>query len=50
MTHKQLAGEVFPSQRVYLFLTELTDITEPFGAPFELTERLRHTDITERYS
>ncbi len=31
-------------------LTELTDLTERFGARFELTERLRHTDITERYS
>ena len=31
-------------------LTELTDLTEPFGAPFEPTEGLRHTDITERYN
>ena len=31
-------------------LTELTDLTEHFNQRFELTERLRHTDITERYS
>jgi len=30
-------------------LTERTEFTEPFGAHFEPTERLRHTDITERY-
>ena len=49
MTHKQLAGEVFLSQRVILFLTEPTELTEPFCAHFEPTEGLRHTDITERY-
>ena len=31
-------------------LTELTDLTELVAHCFELTERLRHTDITERYS
>ena len=31
-------------------LTELTDLTELFNQRFELTERLRHTDITERFS
>ena len=31
-------------------LTELTDLTEHFSQRFEPTERLRHTDITERYS
>ena len=31
-------------------LTEHTDLTELFGARFDSTERLRHTDITERYS
>ena len=31
-------------------LTELTDLTELFGAHFELTERLRHTEFTERFS
>ena len=30
-------------------LTELTDLTELFGARFEPTERLRHTEVTERY-
>ena len=30
-------------------LTERTEFTEPFGAHFEPTEGLRHTDITERY-
>ena len=38
----RLAGEVFS-------LTERTEFTEPFGARFELTERLRHTEFTERY-
>ena len=31
-------------------LTELTEFTEPFGAHFEPTEGLRHTEFTERYS
>ena len=38
------------SQRVFLSLTELTDLTELFHQRFESTERLRHTDITERFS
>ena len=38
------------SRRVYLSLTELTDLTEPFGAHFEPTEGLRHTENTERFS
>ena len=50
MTHKQLAGEFFLSQRTFLSLTELTEPTEPFGAHFEPTEGLRHTENTERYS
>ena len=37
------------SRRVYLSLTEHTDLTEPFGAHFEPTEGLRHTDITEAF-
>ena len=49
MTHKQLAGKVFPSQRVFLSLTERTEFTELFGAHFELTERLRHTEVTEAF-
>ena len=44
----RFAGEFFLSRRIFLSLTELTDLTDLFGAPFELTERLRHTDITER--
>ena len=31
-------------------LTELTDLTELFNQRFEPTERLRHTEFTERYS
>ena len=46
----RFAGKFFLSRRIFLSLTELTDLTEPFGARFELTERLRHTDITERFS
>ena len=30
-------------------LTERTEFTELFGAQFETTERLRHTENTERY-
>ena len=30
-------------------LTELTDLTDPFGAPFDPTERLRHTEFTEAF-
>ena len=30
-------------------LTEFTDLTELFGARFEPTERLRHTEFTEGY-
>ena len=50
MTHKQHAGEVFLSRWGGLSLTELTDLTELFHQRFEPTERLRHTDITERLS
>ena len=32
-----------------LSLTERTEFTEVFGTHFELTERLRHTEFTERY-
>ena len=31
-------------------LTERTEFTEPFGAHFEPTEGLRHTENTERFS
>ena len=30
-------------------LTERTEFTEPFGAQFEPTERLRHTEFTEAF-
>ena len=39
----QVAGEFFS-------LTERTEFTEPFGARFEHTEGLRHTEFTEHYS
>ena len=32
-----------------LSLTERTEFTELFGAQFEPTEGLRHTEFTERY-
>ena len=37
------------TRRGVLSLTERTEFTEVFGAHFELTERLRHTEFTERY-
>ena len=37
------------TRRGVLSLTERTEFTEVFGAHFELTERLRHTEVTERY-
>ena len=45
----RVAGKFLLSQRVFLSLTERTEFTEPFGTRFELTERLRHTEFTERY-
>ena len=45
----RLAGEFLLSRRIFLSLTELTDLTEHFNQCFELTERLRHTDITEAF-
>ena len=45
-SHKEY---LFLQQRVFLSLTEHTDVTELFGARFEPTERLRHTDITEAF-
>ena len=46
-SHKEY---LFLQQRVFLSLTEHTDVTELFHQRFEPTERLRHTDITERFS
>ena len=34
----------------FFSLTERTEFTEPFGAHFEPTEGLRHTENTERFS
>ena len=45
----RLAAEFFLSQRTFFSLTEHTDLTEPFAHSFELTEGLRHTDITEAF-
>ena len=46
----QGAGEFFFARRVFLSLTEHTDLTELFHPRFEPTEGLRHTDNTERFS
>ena len=40
----------FSHGEYFFSLTERTEFTEPFGAHFEPTERLRHTEVTERYS
>ena len=45
----RFAGEFFLSRRIFLSLTELTDLTEHICARSELTERLRHTENTEHY-
>ena len=45
----KVAGEFLLSQRTFFSLTELTEFTELFGAHFEPTEGLRHTENTERY-
>ena len=45
----RLAAEFFLSQRTFFFLTEHTEFTELFGAHFEPTERLRHTEVTEAF-
>ena len=42
-------GEVFLSRWIGLSLTEHTEFTELFGAHFEPTEGLRHTEFTERF-
>ena len=47
MPHKQLGGGVFLSHWGVFSLTERTEFTEVFGAHFEHTEGLRHTEITE---
>ena len=47
---REIVGSIFLSRRVFLSLTDLTDLTEHFHQRFDPTEGLRHTDITERYS
>ena len=46
----QVAGEFFLSRWEGFSLTERTEFTEVFGAHFEPTEGLRHTENTERFS
>ena len=46
-TLENCRGEFFLSQRIFFSLTERTEFTEVFGAHFEPTERLRHTENTE---
>ena len=43
----QVAGEFFLSRWRVFSLTERTEFTEPFGAHFEHTEGLRHTENIE---
>ena len=45
----QVAGEFFLSTWGVFSLTERTEFTELFGAHFEPTEGLRHTEVTERF-
>ncbi|WP_455261480.1 hypothetical protein [Prevotella jejuni] len=45
----QVAGEFFLSRWDGFSLTERTEFTEPFGARFERTEGLRHTEFTEAF-
>ena len=45
----QVAGEFFLSTCGVFSLTERTEFTEPFGARFEPTEGLRHTENTEAF-
>jgi|GEM_PF-2970579 len=42
-------GYLVLTRRMSFSLTDLTDLTEHFNQRFELTDRLRHTDFTERY-
>ena len=45
----QVAGEFFLSRWGVFSLTERTEFTEVFGAHFEPTESLRHTEFTEAF-
>ena len=42
-------GEVFLLCWICFSLTEYTEVTEVFGAHFEPTEGLRHTEVTEAF-
>ena len=46
-TLENCRGEFFLSQRIFFSHTEHTEFTEVFGAHFEPTEGLRHTENTE---
>ena len=48
-TLENCRGEFFLSQRTFFSLTERTEFTEVFGAHFEPTEGLRHTEVTEAF-
>ena len=48
-THKQHVGEFYLSRWGVFSLTERTEFTEHFGAHFEPTEGLRHTEFTEAF-
>ena len=48
-THKQHVGEFYLSRWRVFSLTERTELTEHFGAYFEPTERLRHSEFTEAF-
>ena len=45
----QVTGEFFLSRWGVFSLTERTEFTEVFGAHFEHTEGLRHTENTEAF-
>ena len=45
----RVAGKFHLSRRIFLSRTERTEFTEVFGAHFEPTERLRHTENTEAF-
>ena len=45
----QVTGEFFLSRWGVFSLTERTEFTEVFGAHFEPTEGLRHTEFTEAF-
>ena len=48
-THVTRWGVLSLNLGSFYSLTERTEFTEPFGAQFEPTERLRHTEVTEAF-